>query len=295
MCGNKAVFGKRVHSSEFRILLAFLLNLLFAFVEVWGSMLTGSVTIFSDAIHDFGDCVALGIAWHMEKLSGRQPNARYTYGYRRFSVVAGLVNNLILLTGGILLIVTSVQRFFCPRTIDGSGMLLFAIFGIVLNGTAMLLTAKGKNINEKTISMHMLEDVLTWVVVLIVGGIMCFWELPVLDSLLSIAMTVVIFAGVAKNMRRIFGVLTMASPLSEEQYEQLTKRLNELVSYGSVAKLRLFSMDGEESRGEVEYVLREELSPEEFMLLYRRIKEQMEAFGVQQSTVQIQYEFDWKM
>lgn len=295
MCGNKAVFGKRVHSSEFRILLAFLLNLLFAFVEVWGSMLTGSVTIFSDAIHDFGDCVALGIAWHMEKLSGRQPNARYTYGYRRFSVVAGLVNNLILLTGGILLIVTSVQRFFCPRTIDGSGMLLFAIFGIVLNGTAMLLTAKGKNINEKTISMHMLEDVLTWVVVLIVGGIMCFWELPVLDSLLSIAMTVVIFAGVAKNMRRIFGVLTMASPLSEEQYEQLTKRLNELVSYGSVAKLRLFSMDGEESRGEVEYVLREELSPEEFMLLYQRIKEQMEAFGVQQSMVQIQYEFDWKM
>lgn len=295
MCGNKAVFSKWVRSSEFRILLAFLLNLLFAFVEVWGSMLTGSVTIFSDAIHDFGDCVALGIAWRMEKLSGKAANARYTYGYRRFSVVAGLVNNLILLTGGILLIVTSVQRFFCPRTIDGSGMLLFAVFGIVLNGAAMLLTAKGKNINEKTISMHMLEDVLTWVAVLIVGGIMCFWELPVLDSLLSIAMTMVIFAGVAKNMRRIFGVLTMASPLSEEQYEQLTKRLNELVSYGSVAKLRLFSMDGEESRGEVEYVLREELSPEEFMLLYQRIKEQMEAFGVQQSTVQIQYEFDWKM
>ena len=292
MRGKKENGRKSVYSSEQRILLAFLLNLLFAFVEVWGSTVTGSVTIFSDAIHDFGDCVVLGIAWRMEKLSGKAAKARYTYGYRRFSVVAGLVNNLILLTGGILIIVTSVQRFFCPGTINGKGMVLFSVFGIVLNGSAMLLTARGKNINEKTISMHMLEDVLTWVVVLFVGGVMCFWHLPMLDSLLSIAMTGVIFFGVAKNMRKIFGVLTMASPLTEQQYGQLVGELNQLVRVGTVGTLRLFSMDGEVNRGEVEYILYEELAPEEFMVLYKRIKERMEVFGVTQSTVQIYYDFE---
>ena len=130
-----------VKKSENRIMLAFLLNLIFTFVEIWGSVITGSVTILSDAIHDFGDCIALAVAWRMEKLSKRPANERYQFGYRRFSVVAGLINNMILLMGGVILIVTSVQRFFDPRPINGKGMLVFAVFGILINGIAMLLTA----------------------------------------------------------------------------------------------------------------------------------------------------------
>ncbi|MGN1083827.1 MAG: cation diffusion facilitator family transporter, partial [Lachnospiraceae bacterium] len=245
---NKNTVGCRVcvKKSENRILLAFLLNLFFAFIEVWGSIVTGSVTIFSDAIHDFGDCIALGMAWRMEKLSKKPPNERYQFGYRRFSVIAGLLNNLILLAGGVIIIVTCIQRFFCPKEINGAGMFVFAVFGILLNGAAMLLTAKGSNINEKTISVHMLEDVLTWVAVLIVGIVMCFFELPVLDSLLSIGMTIVIFCGVAKNLKRIFAVLTVRSPLREAEYRLLKEELAECAPSGTLENLRLFSMDGED-------------------------------------------------
>ena len=282
--------GQRFRKSENRIMLAFLLNLIFTFVEIWGSVLTGSVTILSDAIHDFGDCIALGMAWRMEKLSKRPANARYTFGYGRFSVVAGLVNNLILLMGGVVLIVTSLQRFFYPRSIDGRGMLLFAIFGILLNGTAMLLTAKGKNVNEKTISMHMLEDVLTWVAVLIVGAVMCFYPLPVLDSLLSIGMTFVIFVGVARNLKKIFHIITVRCPFTEAEYRQLWEQLDALNEFGGVEALRLYSMDGEELRGEVCMVLYEEISTEDGMALFSAVQECCRESGIADTVIQFRYE-----
>lgn len=284
--------GIRVRKSENRILLAFLLNLVFTFVEIWGSIVTGSVTILSDAMHDFGDCIALGMAWRMEKLSKRPANDRYHFGYRRFSVVAGLGNNIILLMGGVVLIVTSVQRFFAPRSIDGGGMVLFAVFGIVMNGMAMLLTAKGKNINEKTISMHMLEDVLTWVAVLVVGIVMCFFELPVLDSLLSIGMTLVIFIGVAKNLKRIFAVITVRSPLEIKEYRMLQERLTELNSFGIVEELSLFSMDGEDKNAEVCLVLYEEISPEDMMLLFSAVTACCKEYGIGRVVIQFRYEIN---
>ncbi len=276
--------------AETRILVAFLLNLLFTFVEIAGSVLTGSVTILSDAIHDFGDCIALGMAWRMEKLSGRPANERYQFGYRRFSVVAGLINNMILLMGGVILIVTSVQRFFDPRPINGKGMLVFAVFGILINGIAMLLTARGKSINEKTISMHMLEDVLTWVAVLAVGAVMCFYELPVLDSVLSIGMTFVIFVGVLRNLRKIFGIITLRSPLELWEYRRLQEALTELNAVGVVEELRVYSLDGEDKNAEVCMVLYEEVGTEDLMLLDRQTRMCCGTFGIGKVMMQIRYE-----
>ncbi|MBQ8798341.1 MAG: cation transporter [Lachnospiraceae bacterium] len=283
---------KIVKNSENRILIAFLLNLIFTFVELWGSMLTGSITILSDAIHDFGDCFALGMAWRLEKVSKRPPNDVYHFGYRRFSVVAGLVNNFILLMGGVVLIVTSLQRFFNPRSIDGKGMLLFAVVGIIMNGAAMLLTSKGKNVNEKAISMHMLEDVLTWVAVLMVGIILCFYPLPVLDSLLSIGMTMVIFIGVAKNLKRIVDIITVRSPFEENEYHVIRNRMDGLNRFGKVETLRFYSMDGEDRWGEVGLVLYEEIPAEDVMVLFSEVRMCCESFGVTQVLIQFRYEVE---
>jgi len=282
--------GTVAGKSENRILLVFLLNLFFTFIEIWGSVVTGSITILSDAIHDFGDCLALGMAWRLEKVSKRPPCERYHFGYRRFSVVAGMINSIILLMGGVVLIITSVQRFFAPQPIDGKGMLVFAVFGILINGTAMRLTAKGRNVNEKAISMHMLEDVLTWVAVLVVGGVMCIYPLPVLDSLLSVGMTVVIFIGVAKNLKKIVSIITVRSPLEIEEYRELKRQLNGLYEFGKVEELRLYSMDGEDRWGEVCFVMEEELSAEDTMFLFSDTKECCEEFGISGIVIQVRYE-----
>lgn len=238
-------FMGRNSSSERRILLAFALNLFFAVLEVFGGLFTGSVMIFSDAIHDFGDCLVLGISWGMERISGRPADEKYPFGYRRFSVLAGLINSLILLIGGTIMIVTAVERFFESREINGIGMLLFSVFGILINGAAVLITSKGNNINEKSISTHMLEDVLTWIAVLVVGVVLCFKDIPALDSILAIVMTLVIFFGVMKNLKRVFAVLIMRSPLCGEQYAELINRLHQNLGAETKVSVRVFSMDGE--------------------------------------------------
>lgn len=290
MSENTAGCRVCIKKSENRILLAFLLNLFFSFIEVWGGIVTGSVTIFSDAIHDFGDCIALGMAWRMEKISKKPPNKRYHFGYRRFSVIAGLINNLILVAGGVIIIITCMQRFFYPKKIDGAGMFVFAVFGILINGIAMLMTAKGSNINEKTISTHMLEDVLTWAAVLIVGVIMYFFELPVLDSLLSIGMTIVIFCGAAKNLRRIFRVLTVRSPLADKEYHLLKEELENCVPFGRLENLRLYSMDGEDRNAEVFFCLSAGCSAAEHGILLKKAEECCKRYGIDQVIVQVCYQ-----
>lgn len=286
---NTAGCCGRVKKSENRILLAFLLNLFFSFVEVWGGLLTGSITIMSDAIHDFGDCIALGMAWRMEKLSKKPPNQKYHFGYRRFSVIAGLINNLILLAGGVIIIVTCTQRFFSPREIDGAGMFVFAVFGILMNGIAMILTARGSNINEKTISTHMLEDVLTWAAVLIVGIIMHFFHLPILDSLLSIGMTLVIFCGVARNLKRIFAVLAVRSPLKPEEYNRLREALDGCAPSAVLENLRLYSISGEDKNAEVFFQLTGECQAREHEELFQKAEECCKSYGIGQVFVQIRY------
>ena len=280
----------RMKRSETRILLAFLLNLMFTFVEIWGSMLTGSVTIFSDAIHDFGDCIALGVSWRMEKFAKRPKNDRYQFGYGRFSVVAGLINNLILLMGGIVLIVTSVQRFFDPKPIDGRGMLVFAVFGILVNGAAMLVTSKGRNMNERAISMHMLEDVLTWVAVLVVGLVMCFYDVPVLDSVLSIGMTLIIFAGVAGNLKGIFSILTVRSPLGRGEYRTLWEKLDTLDGAATVEDLRVFTLDGETLFAEVCMVYFEPVECYDMKELFAAAEACCKEAGIEKPVIQFRYE-----
>ena len=90
---------RHVHTADDNILVAFFLNVFFVFVEIVGGFLTNSFAILSDAIHDFGDCVAIGFAYLMEKLSQKSPDEKYTYGYVRYSVIGSVITTLILLVG----------------------------------------------------------------------------------------------------------------------------------------------------------------------------------------------------
>lgn len=273
-------------SSERRILLAFALNLFFAVLEVFGGLFTGSVMIFSDAIHDFGDCLVLGLSFGMEHISGRPADERFQFGYRRFSVLAGLINSVILLIGGTIMIVTAVERVLEPRGINGPGMLLFAIFGIIINGAAVLITSKGNNINERSICTHMLEDVLTWIAVLIVGIVLCFRDIPVLDSILAILMTIIIFIGVIKNLLHVFSVFIMKAPLPKETYHEICRRFQELYKETAVVSLQTFSMDGETNYAFVRVKTRSEFRIEDWPAEMKKIRELLREYELTEVFVQ---------
>ena len=154
-------------SSENKILIAFLLNLLFSIFEFIGGMITGSIAIASDSVHDFGDACSIGISYFLEKMSKRKPNNKYTYGYIRYSLLGSIITISILLVGSIFVIYQSINRIIYPAPIDYNGMIVFAVFGVFINLIAGYVTKDGESLNQKSVNLHMLEDVLGWIVVLI--------------------------------------------------------------------------------------------------------------------------------
>ena len=151
------------HSESSNIALAFWLNFGFALIEIVGGILTNSVAIIADAIHDLGDSLAIGFAWFASKIATRQPTQKYSYGYRRWSLLSALISGLILLIGSGWVLSEAIPRLWQPQLPHTGGMFVLAIFGIAVNGAAVLRLRRGKTQNEKVLSWHLLEDVLGWV------------------------------------------------------------------------------------------------------------------------------------
>ena len=145
-----------------RILIAFLLNLAFSVFELFGGLAAGSVAILSDALHDAGDAVSIGISYFCEKTSKRPPNDVYTYGYGRYSVIGALFTTLTLLGGSVIMIGNAVNRIIHPAEIHPQRMLLLAVLGVLINLVAAYVTHEGGSANQKAVNLHLLEDVLGW-------------------------------------------------------------------------------------------------------------------------------------
>src|SRR5690554_4219615 len=201
------------HSHSYKnIGFAFLLNLLFSIIEFVGGIITNSIAIMSDAVHDLGDAVSLGVSWGLEKYSKKSPDKKYTYGYARFSLLAAFINSIVLIIGSAFILYSAIPRLFNPEEVNPSGMIVFAILGIIINGAAVIAVSRGESLNEKTVSWHLLEDVLGWVVVLITSVVLVFVYIPILDAILSILITLYIIYKVFINLRAVFKVFLEAAP-----------------------------------------------------------------------------------
>ncbi len=200
------------HAAAGNLKVAFLLNRAFVVLEVAGGAWTNSIAIMSDAVHDAGDCLSLGLAWYLQRLSARGPDARFTYGYRRFSALGALVTGLVL-TGGLAFIGwNAVGRLRDPQDVYAPGMVALAVVGIVFNGAAAWRLRGGHSLNETVASWYLLEDTLGWAAVLVGSLVMTVWHVPVIDPILSLLIAGFVLWNVLRNLRRVALVFLQAAP-----------------------------------------------------------------------------------
>ena len=233
-----------VHDSGKNIAVAFFLNFSFTIIEAVGGLLTNSIAILSDAVHDFGDCISLGLAWYFDKVAKKKPSARYTYGYKRFSLLGALINCIVLFAGSAWVIYESVTRLFDPQEVAVTGMFWLSVGGIIVNGAAVLKTRSGKGVNERVVSLHLLEDVLGWVAVFIVSIVMMFVNLPILDPILSLGISVFIIINVVKNLNTTMKVILQGIPDNYDPKEFVGDLL-QLDNLVEVHDLHVWSLDSE--------------------------------------------------
>lgn len=183
---------------EKNILIAFLLNLSFSLFELFGGMFTGSVAIISDSVHDFGDAVSIGIAYALERKAGREADE---HKKERYSLIGGVITSVVLIVGSVATIFNAVRRFFVPAEINYDGMLIFALIGVAVNGIAAFVTHGGENMNVRAVNLHMLEDVLGWITVLIGAAVMKVTDFAYIDPILSIGVSLFILVSAVKNIK----------------------------------------------------------------------------------------------
>ena len=226
--------------TEKRILLAFVLNLAFSVFEFAGGMITGSVAILSDAVHDLGDAAGIGVSYALEKKSKRQPDETYTYGYGRFSVLGSVLTTTLLLLGSAVVFYHAVCRIIDPVAINYNGMILVAVIGVCVNLGAAMATRKGTSLNQKAVSLHMLEDVLGWAVVLVGALVMRVTGLALLDPILSMGVALYIAVHGAHHLKEAMEIFLEKSPCDVGPIQE---RLRKLEGVLDVHHIHVWSMD----------------------------------------------------
>ena len=229
--------------SDKKILIAFILNFLFSIFEFVGGAITGSVAIISDAVHDMGDAASIGIAYFLERKSKKQPDEIYTYGYARYSVIGSLITTLILLFGSGLVIYNAVERIINPVSIHYNGMIIFAVVGALVNLCAAWFTRSGDSLNQKAVNLHMLEDVLGWLVVLVGAIVMRFTDFALLDPILSIAVALFILYHAVMNLIETLSLFLEKVPRGIELSE-IREHLCHVEGVLDVHHIHIWSMDG---------------------------------------------------
>ena len=200
------------HGTDRRIATAFFLNLFFALVEIAGGLWTNSLAVLSDALHDLGDSVALGLTWHFSRISGRKGDEVFTFGYRRFSLLGAFVMALVLFGGGFVVLYEAIPRLISPEAADPRGMIYLAIGGILVNGLAALRMHGGRSLSERIVTWHFVEDVLGWIAVLIAGVAMSITRIAILDPVLSILITVYVLWSVGRRLKETLVILLQGMP-----------------------------------------------------------------------------------
>ncbi len=230
--------------TEKNIFIAFLLNLGFSVLEFVGGVLTGSVAIISDAVHDMGDAASIGISWLLEKKSRKKPDDVYTYGYGRYSVLGGMLTTLILLTGSVLVIYHAICRMLQPVPVNYNGMIGLAVIGVLVNFFAAYFTRDGDSLNQKAVNLHMLEDVLGWAVVLAGAVVMRFTDFVLIDPLMSIGVAVYILIHAVKNFQEMLELFLEKTPHGV-RIPELKEHLCHIEGVQDIHHMHLWSMDGQ--------------------------------------------------
>jgi cobalt-zinc-cadmium efflux system protein len=272
---------------EKRVRFTAFLNIAFTILEILGGFWTNSLAIFSDALHDFGDSISLLISWFFERKARKSPDAIRTFGYQRLSLFSALFSGLILISGSIVIIFQAIPRLLNPEIVDAFGMFSISLIGIIFNGAGFFLLKRGESLNEKVLSLHLLEDVLGWVAILVGGIIILFWNIFILDPILTIFLTAFILYNVIKSLKEAINILLQGIP-KHINFETVKKEIEAITGVIGIHDIHIWSLEGETDIFTAHIILDNKTLKEQPEQTKQKIKEKLLKHHIEHSTIEIE-------
>ncbi len=228
--GTQLISGVHHHDhrdfgSGGRLLLVIIFNMIITAAEYIGGIISGSLALISDAGHNFSDVLALCLGYAGEKISGREKSGAYTFGFKRFEVLAALINALTLVVIGIYIFYESVERFLNPATVDFSIMLPVAVIGLLGNLISIfVLRGGGHSINIRAAFLHLLFDAVSSVAVIFAAVLIYFTSNYWIDIVISFFIAVMIIWSAMSILKESFRIFLQGVPGhldSDEIYREI--------------------------------------------------------------------------
>ncbi|MBN2442860.1 MAG: cation transporter [Spirochaetales bacterium] len=252
------------HDNVKSLRVVFFLNFFFTLVEIAGGLFTNSLAILSDALHDLGDTFSLGLAWYLEKLSEKKRTNRFTFGYKRFSLLGAFISALILISGSIFIVINAIPRILHPEPIRPFWMLIFALVGIGVNGLAVLRLRKGKKLNQRVVMLHLLEDVLGWAAVLVGSIFILIFNFVIIDPILSLVISLFILWKTLRHFLRTAQIFLQSTP-SHIEIQKIEAEINAIEKVKKAHDIHIWSLDGSAHVASLHLVMENNLSPDEII------------------------------
>lgn len=277
-----------VSPRERGIRVAVLLNISFTIVEVIGGLLTNSIALLADALHDLGDSLALVTAWVLERKATKPADVRRTFGYARLSLLSAIISATVLVGGSLYIISQAVMRLFQPEHVSAPGMIWLAVLGLVLNGIGFLRLKRGSSANEKVLSWHLLDDVLGWGVILVGAVIIQFWDNHLIDPLMTIGFVLFTLWGVSKTIRETYNIFMEGVP-AHISIDGIKQAVLSLPGVSGIHDLHVWSLEGDTDllTGHVVVSPERLQSPDQTRM---EIKKLLTGFHIEHSTLELESE-----
>jgi len=225
----------------------------------------------------------------MESRAHKPSQGRYSYGFRRLSLLAALINAVVLIVGSLVILSRAVPRLFNPQHSDAKGMLLLAIIGIAVNGAAVLRLRGGGTMNARVIAWHLLEDVLGWVAVLIVSISLFVTDIHILDPLVSILITCYVLYNVIRNLRKTVAIFLQAAP-ADLDVRAIEHELEAIPNVLSTHHTHAWSLDGEHHVLTTHLVIPANASKADIIQIKRDALHLMQQVDLEHTTIEVEFE-----
>ncbi|MCI9280478.1 MAG: cation transporter [Bacilli bacterium] len=265
------------------------LNIGFSLFEIVGGFLTGSIAISSYAIHDFFNALSIALSSFLNKISLNEPDKKYTFGYKRFTLLGTIFTSGILFTCAVLILFYVVLKFFNPIRLNVIGMIIFALIGIIINGYAMIQMSKEVNKDEKKVNWSIVCDVMGWVLLLILALVIKITNIFLLDLIVSLFIALFIGGRSIRQIIKGVDVIMNATP-TDFDLDEIKLEISRLPFILDILDIHVWSIDEQENYLLLKVKVSKNVTRKNYSHLKKQIEEKIGVYRVHHSNIEIEYE-----
>jgi cobalt-zinc-cadmium efflux system protein len=261
------------HLKGINLFYAILLNIMITAAQVIGGVLSGSLALLSDALHNFTDVISLIVSYIANYFARQKASINQTFGYKRAEIIAAFVNALTLIVIAIFLIIEAIKRFYHPQPIQTGLVIWLSLVAIVGNGLSVILlhSDSKKNINMRSAYLHLLTDLLASVAVLVGGILMKYYQIYWIDSFLTLAIALYLIAVGYDLTNKSFGILMLFTP-KHINIKDIVAEVHKVPKVNKLHHIHVWYLNDDELHLEAHLDFKEDISLTEFNVILHQIE-----------------------